>query len=75
MPIPLSKVHMSSFDNAVTMTRTSSNVCTTTFVMTLSVVLVKLYVSSKTISDSSELSRKRKRDCSRSFSGLSCDKM
>ena len=71
MPIPLSKMRASSFDNAVTMTNASSNVCTTVFVTTLLIVLVKPYVSLKPISDSFELSRKMGH--SGSLSSVSCD--
>ena len=74
MPIPVMKMQSSSCNNAVAKIKASSNVCTTTFVMTLLVVSVKSYIFPKLISDSVDLCRKRK-ECSGSLSYLSHDEI
>ena len=73
MPISVSKLDSSSFDDIVTVTNVSSNVYTTTSVTTSPVVSVKPYISLKPFSDSGELSRKRER--SDSSSDLSHEKI
>ena len=75
MPIPLLQMQASSYDNPITMTNVSSNVCTTTIVTTILIVLVKPYVPLKPILDSGEPSRMRKGECSGSSSGVSCDEI
>ena len=75
MPIPLLEMQSDLFNNAGTMTNASSNVFTATFVTTFLVVLAKPYISPKSIADSDEPSRKRKRECSGSSSDLSHDEM
>ena len=76
MPIPLSSIITSSFDNAVTTSNASSNVCTTTYIFTLPDMLAKIITSHKSITDSlCKPNRKRKREHSGSSFSVSRDEM
>ena len=71
---PLLSTITSSFDNAFTSINASSNVCTTTYVMTSLVMLAKPDASHKPISDTLyNLSRKRNGELSGSLSSFSHD--
>ena len=75
MPVPLSKMQAISYDASVSMTNASSDMCTTTFVITFLVVSVKPYVPPKPISNSGEPNGKRKGELSGCLLGLCHDEV
>ena len=75
MPIPILGIITSSFDTAVSNTKTSSNMRTTTYVVTSQVISVKPNISHKPISDSGKPNRERNREHFGSLTSLPLDEM